>query len=170
MRQGLFFVAILFVGSALAQNPQLHYEGSNHIITEAIAEANKILSNPDFCQQLEGITSFDNTTFSGKQIADQMKSMGTVDVIEYYKRHTRTNAKTATKISLNTAKLQRYSDHAKNLATITNTLIHEFVHATDWTINKRWDYTHRTQYQEQPPVSTPYIIGALAEKFAKNPQ
>ena len=155
----LSLIAIKLTGNA--QILQLHYSGTNQKIIEAVAEANKILASSDFLNRIDTIQKFDNTTYNGHQIISEMKSVNTVEVSEYFKRHTRTNAKTKTQIRINTAKLNR------SLASIVNTLIHESIHATDWLVNKHWDYTHRTQYQEMPPISAPYVIGAMAESMIR---
>jgi hypothetical protein len=155
----LLFFTLLISSSCFAQHVQLHYAGSNQKITEAVAEANKILSSDEFYRKVDSIQKFDNTTYSGSQITKEMNAIKTIEVTEYYKKHTKTTAKTETEINVNTAKLNR------SLASITNTLVHETIHAVDWTTNKHWDYTHRTQYEEIPPVSAPYVIGLIAEKM-----
>lgn len=127
-----------------AQTVQLQYSGNNQKIIEAVAEANRILNDPEFYRKVDSIKSFDNTLFSGKQILSEMNAVKTVEVTEYFKKLTRANARTQLQIQMNTAKLNR------SLASITNTLIHESIHAVDWITNKRWDYTHRSQYEENP--------------------
>ena len=159
------FFLLMISYSGIAQNIQLHYSGTNQKIIKAISEANKILSNEEFYKRIESIQKFDNTSYTGQQIVKEMKAIKTIEVTEYYKKHTKTNAKTQTEICMNTAKLDRYSDELKNLASLVNTLIHESVHAVDWLTNKHWDYTHKGQKEEIPPISAPYIIGAIAESM-----
>ena len=154
-------IALIFYSSCYTQTVQLHYAGKNATIISAVNEANFILSNEAFYHSIDSINSFDNTTLNGRQISAEMKQSRVVEVTEYYKKHTRTNAKTQTKLKLNTAKLNR------SLASITSTLIHETIHAVDWAVNGEWDYTHRTQYVENPPISAPYVIGELAERFVR---
>lgn len=157
------FFALVFTAMLLhtgyAQNVQLRYAGNNPKITAAVAEANRILSNTEFYRKIDSIQTFDNTTYTGSQIVAEMRAIASIEVGEYYKARTRTTAKTLTKIRLNTARLNR------SLAAVTKTLVHETVHAVDWNTNKRWNYTHRTQYEERPPVSAPYVIGAIAQKM-----
>lgn len=157
-----FFLFILSC-SVYAQNIQLHYAGNNQKLIAAVAEANKILSNPEFYNRVNNLQKFDNTMFSGAQIIKEMNAIKAIEITEYHKRLTRTNARTKTEINVNTAKLER------DLASITNTLIHETIHAVDWITNKNWDYTHRSQYEENPPISAPWIIGAIGESFVVNP-
>lgn len=166
MHKQFYFLFLFFVTKvAVAQYPQLHYSGTNPQITEAVLETNKLLRNPDFYAKIDSIKGFDNTQYSGARIISEMKAIETIEVSEYHKRYTKTTAKTQTSIRMNTAKLERYTDPLKNLASLVNTLIHETIHAVDWTSNMKWDYTHRTQYEERPPVSAPYVIGAIAEDF-----
>ena len=140
---------------------QLHYGGKDTRIILAVKEANKILQNQEFTNLVNQIEKFDNTQYSGKQILSEMSTIQFVEVTEFYKSHTKTTAKTQNRISINKAKLNR------SLASITNTLIHECIHAVDWLTNKKWDYTHRTQHVENPPISAPYVIGSIAQKLVK---
>jgi hypothetical protein len=160
MNKTILFAFLLIISNpGIAQHVQLHYSGSKPKIIEAVTEANRILLSEEFYTQLNNIQKFDNTTYSGNQIAKEMNAIKTIEVTEYHKRFTKANAKTQTEIKMNTAKLER------TLASRTNTLIHETIHAIDWLTNNQWDYTHRTQYEEIPPVSAPSVIGALAEKL-----
>jgi hypothetical protein len=154
----------VFTLTGKAQMLQLNYSGSNIKIIESVKKANEILADTGFYNQVNAIREFDNTVYSGHQILAEMKSIKTVEITEYFKRHTRTTAKTQTKISINTAKLNR------SLASIVNTLVHESIHAADWLVNRHWNYTHKTQYEEIPPISAPYIIGSIAEGMVNNPR
>lgn len=168
MKKIIFTLILLFINFfVFSQNLQLVYYGKKQKIIAAVAKANEILNNSEFYGLVNKIETFDNTTFSGAQIIKEMKSIKTVEVVEYYKRNTKTNAKTSTKIRLNTAKLNRYLDPKENLASITKTLIHESIHAVDWLNNQTWDYTHRTQKQEKPPISAPYVIGEIGRDFCE---
>lgn len=163
----LHFIRAIIVASLIflqpfalsAQTLRIKYSGSNQKIIEAVSEANKILNNPAFYSSVDSIKKFDNTSFTGQQIINEMNAVKTVEVGEYFKRLTKATAKTQSQIRINAAKLNR------SLASRVNTLIHESIHATDWLTNKNWDYTHRTQYEEDPPVSAPYVIGAIAERM-----
>jgi len=161
-KQTLSFFFLLFINKIFSQNIQLRYPHSNAKIIAAVTEANRILADELFYLRIDSIRSFDNTTYTGRGITNEMRAIQTIEVGEFYKAHTKTTAKTLTKIRLNTGRLNR------SLAAITKTLIHETVHAVDWNTDKRWNYTHRTQHEEKPPVSAPYIIGAIAEKMAQN--
>lgn len=150
---------MLSLTAATGQNLLFQYGGSNQKLITAVVETNKILNDPAFYAAIDSIKAFDNTTFSGAAITAEMKTTGRVEVTEYYRRRTRTNAVTLTKIRMNTAKLNR------STKSIVNTLIHEMIHAVDWRKNNRWNYTHRTQYEERPPISAPYVIAKLSERF-----
>lgn len=146
--------------------PKLTYSGNNILLSEAILKANRLLSNTEFYEKIKSIHHFDNANgYTGEQIVKEMLYIESVVVYEYKKRWTSTTAITQDQIGVNMLKLNRYSDHKRNIASITNTLIHEFIHAVDWKTNQKWDYTHRTQYAENPPISAPYVIGEIAEKY-----
>ncbi|MDX2174394.1 MAG: SprT-like domain-containing protein [Bacteroidota bacterium] len=155
----LFFCFTLIYFSGVSQNVQLVYNGTKKEILDAVAEANKLLSNPAFYKSVNAIQTFDNTNYSGAKIVMEMNAIKTIHVTEYYKRFSKTNAKTQTEIRINTARLNRH------LSSIVNTLIHETIHAVDWLSNSKWDYTHKSQKEEIPPISAPYMIGAIAEKM-----
>lgn len=158
------FVIILFVVIAFnsySQIIQLHYAGNNQKIIAAVESANKILLSEVFYSELNAIQKFDNTLFTGNDIVKEMQQVKLIEITEYHKKLTRATARTQDNISINTAKLNRDNPD------IVNTLIHETIHATDWNINHKWDYTHRTQYEEIPPVSAPYVIGAIAERIMR---
>lgn len=160
--QKIILLVILHLGlsTGKVQALQLHYAGSNAIIIAAVEKANSILANPAFYAAIEKFASFDNTPYSGKQIADELRNYNkAVDITEKYKRHTRTTAWTLTEIKLNTAKLTRPQ------LKIVETLIHEVIHAVDYGLHRKFLYTHRDQKQEIPPVSAPYIIQTLVKDF-----
>ena len=138
---------------------QIMYSGTNETITRAVGDANQIISNPQFISKIEAIGSFDNTHYSGSQIVQEMKNIKNVQLIEYYKKHTRANATTGKVISINTAKLDR------PLPSIINTIIHEYIHSVDLLTNNKWDYTHKKQKEENPPISAPWVIGKLSEDY-----
>ncbi len=140
----------------------LQYSGSNVKIVNAVAQANDILANPLFYTQIEAITQFDNSTYSGLQVANEIRDLNkTIDVRTYWWPLSRVNAKSETEINVNTAKLGR------TLASVTNTLIHEMVHVTDWLTNSKWDYTHDGQSPDGQDKTAPWAIGAIAEKMVQ---
>lgn len=143
---------------------QLEYAGTQKKIQEAVVEANKLLKNQKFYDTLAKIQTFDNTTYSGKQIIEEMNKIKSLKVIEYKDTNTKFTALTLTEIKLNTAKLNR------SIPKIAATLVHETIHGVDWATNKHWDYTHKTQHRENPPISAPYIIGTIAEKMMTPPK
>jgi hypothetical protein len=160
MKKLILTLGLTIVTFSLFSKPvKLYYSGKNAEIKAAVNDANKLLSNPAFYARINAISKFDNTSYSGSQISEEMQNCDSIEVTDYYKLRSKTNAKTQNKIKMNKAKLNR------SRSSIVNTLIHETIHAIDWRINKKWDYTHRTQYEEKPPVSAPYVIAELAERF-----
>lgn len=140
---------------------QLNYIGNNKKVKLAIAEANKILSNPDFYKQIEAVNKFDFTDYNGKQIADEIHSLNKAIIVKnYWVPFSKTKAKTLSEISINTATLNR------PVSSIVNTLIHETVHAVDWLTNNDWDYTHDGQKADGQENTAPWVIGDIAESMA----
>lgn len=71
------------------------------------------------------------------------------------------NAKTVATIKINTTKLNRSHQ------SITNTVIHEFVHAVDWRTNKKWGYSHAGNSPDGQDYTAPWVIGAIAESMVQ---
>ena len=140
-----------------AQTVQLEYKGTNTAISTAVIEANRILSSPDFHRGVSAVPRFNNTKQSGSQIVDDIKNLRkTVEVREYW-NPLGANAKTVSVIKINAAKLNR--SHAE----ITNTVVHETVHAVDWWTNNDWDYTHDGNSPDGQENTAPWVIGKIAE-------
>ena len=133
MRTQFLFICILLLNSIV--NAQISYKGSNAVIMKSVNKANEIINNPIFIAKIEAIQSFDNTTYSGARIVKEMKAIKNVEIYEYYKKHTRVNAKTGKQIIINTAKLER------PFAEIVNTIIHEYIHSIDLNFDN-WLYTN----------------------------
>lgn len=125
----------------------------------AVAEANRILSDPEFYRKVEACQTFGNTTYSGTAISGEMQRIGQIEVDDYWNPLSKANAGTVSVISMNTAKLKR------SHASIVNTLIHESVHATDWNTNAAWDYTHDGNSPAGQGNTAPWVIGAIGEGF-----
>lgn len=155
----LFFILLLSF-NGIAQTIKLHYSGNKNSIINAVAEANKILADPGFYKRIDNIQKFDNSTYSGLQVANEMRSLNrTIEVSEYWNPFSKSNASTIAIIKINTAKLRR------NLASITNTVIHESVHAVDWWTNNKWEYTHDGNSPNGQDKTAPWVIGAIAESM-----
>lgn len=136
------------------------YNGTNAQLLAAVQDANRILAEPSFFQQVAAMPVFAYSTYNGAQVATEMQGLAQpIEVNTYWNIFSRATAKTQTTLNINTAKLNRSNP------SIVNTLVHESVHFTDWAVNGQWDYTDRDVY-EDPPVSAPYSIGALAESMA----
>ncbi|NCI46510.1 hypothetical protein [Sediminibacterium soli] len=148
---------------AITNCPKLKYEGNNRSLTNAILEANRILSDEVFYQKLEQINSFDNSVYSGRQIAAEFTAFPReITVTTFWRPWSRSNAGTLDKISVNTAKLNR------SLASITNTLVHETVHAVDYLTNNQFDYTHHDNNPNGEANTAPWVIGELAELMVRD--
>lgn len=159
MNKVIFSILLFLCKCSFGQYVQLRYDGVNHEIRKAVAKANEILVSREFDDSLKAISSFDNTAFTGLQISEKMKELCVLRVTEYYKKCTMTTAKTMVEIKINTAKLNG------DLPSVTNTLVHETINGIDW-LNQKWDFTHWTHKVENLPISAPYVIGQLAERFA----
>ncbi|PQJ08955.1 hypothetical protein CJD36_021335 [Flavipsychrobacter stenotrophus] len=142
------------------QVTQLHYSGNNKKIAFAVEAANKILRDPSFYNRIDTIARFDNSEYSGHRIVNEFQKLGRViEVTDYWRPIAWANAKTVTKIKINSAKLRR------SHSSITNTLIHETVHAVDWITNGEWNYTHSGNSPEGQSATAPWIIGSIAESM-----
>jgi hypothetical protein len=166
MRRNKILVSIIFFLlisiQVDAQTVKLHYLGKNEKIIAAVAEANKILSKPEFYIRVDTIQRFDNSTYSGLRVSNEIKNLNRViEVEDYWKPWGSANAKTVSVIKLNTAKLKR------SHSSITNTIVHETVHAVDWWVNKEWDYTHDGNSPNGQDNTAPWVIGAIAEDMAQ---
>ena len=145
-----------------SQTTQLQYSGKNKKIITAVSEANKILKNPEFYKQIDTIQRFDNSVYNGLQISNEIKNLNrTIKIKGYWNPFGIANAKTASVIKLNTAKLRR------SHKSITNTVIHETVHAIDWWTNKKWDYTHDGNSSNGQGQTAPWVIGKISENMIK---
>jgi hypothetical protein len=136
------------------------YTGTNAKLLTAVQNANSILADPSFFQQVSVMPVFAYSTYNGAQVAAEMQGLAqAIEVNTYWNPFSGATAKTQTTHNINTDKLNRSNP------SIVNTLIHESVHFTDWAVNDQWDYTDQDVY-ETPPISAPYSIGALAESMA----
>ena len=154
------FILILSNMDVIAQPLQLNYSGKNIKIVQAVEEANKILINPNFYNRIDTIQNFDNSTYTGLQISTEFKNLHRIiQVVDYWNPFGFANATTVSVIKLNTAKLRR------SHKSITNTVIHETVHAVDWWSNEKWDYTHDGNRPEGQNNTAPWVIGAIAVNF-----
>ena len=163
MKLGSIFFILIVVSFPLfsdAQTISLRYQGGNATIIQAVDNANKIFNNPLFYSKLDTIKHFDNSTYSGLQISSEIRKLNrVVEVTTYWNPLGWANAKTVTTVRLNTAKLNR------NLASVTNTVVHESTHAVDWWTNQRWDYTHDGNSPDGQDKTAPWVIGAIAESL-----
>lgn len=154
-------IALLFITYFVdAQTIQLHYSGKNKKIIAAVEEANNILRNAEFYKKIDSVMRFDNSTYSGLQVSNEIKNLNRIiEVDDYWKPIAIANARTVTVIELNTAKLKR------SHKSITNTVIHETVHAVDYWVNKKWDYTHDGNSPDGQDKTAPWVIGEIAENM-----
>ena len=139
---------------------QLNFNGTNQTLAQAVQLANTILRDPSFYDQIAAVPNFEYSTYTGQQVADEIRNLQqNPEVDTYWRPWSGATAQTQTKININTAKLNR------PLPSIVNTLLHENTHFVDWAVNQNWDYTDRNVW-EDPPLSAPYKIGAIAEAMA----
>lgn len=161
-KKATFFAMMLSSILGSAQKVQLHYSGKNKKVTTAVAEANKILADPAFYAQIEQHNSFDNTAYTGKQISQEMQNLNKViEVSTYWWPLSPSNAGTVSSIKVNTAKLNG------DLASRTNTMVHETVHGVDYLTNARFDYTHDGNEAAGQGGTAPWVIGDIAEHMVE---
>lgn len=158
----------LILGSAVAKPVYLLYNGNKKYIQNAVNKANEILATPSFYDEIRKVKKFDNTTLSGNEIAEIMeKAHQQINVSTYWylnpfhpKRCVDAGTNDSVTIKLNTRCF------SATLAESVNTLIHETVHAIDWLDGKQ-DFTHDGNASNGQENTTPWVIGAIAERMAQ---
>ncbi len=141
---------------------QISYNGDNVKLQQAVPIANRILQSTAFYKELAAMPVFAYSTLNGAQVGAYMQGIAQPVKLEtYWWPLSRVTAKTLREININAAKLGR------TIPSIVNTLAHESVHYTDWAVNHDFLFTDRNA-NENPLISAPYKIGALAEMMVAN--
>ena len=138
------------------------YEGNSSVLKRAVEEANKLIVNYEFLNEIKIKKHFDMATCDPKVIARDMEQYKHIDfyVKGYYKRFTRAlayfDSRYPDRFFINEAKLNR------SFASIVATLIHEWVHFLDH-LNKNHYYGHGDNRREGKQNTAPYWIDNLAQ-------
>ena len=141
---------------------KINYKGNYEQVRLAVEDANEVLYSNEFYELIEQYKNFKCTEKTSKEIASILK-LTTLEVeVKIYKPRWRYSkvlgyfVKSRPKnIFLNSRKLYR------NTSSITNTIIHEYVHAVDNHFdNSGIDFGHNCDTFKN---TAPYTIGNIAE-------
>jgi hypothetical protein len=155
------------------QNPpspgsaRVSYSGTRLIVTKAVNDANKVLQNSEFYKAIREKNDFTYTKVDPAEIANLIQQSRVRVNVRLYDGEpgSTTNAYVTSKypntLFLNSDKLNRSSE------SITNTIIHEVVHAVDASADGI-RFGHGTNSRIGKGNSAPYWIGSLAGCISKD--
>jgi hypothetical protein len=145
------------------------YLGKNAKLIDAIDYIEDLFQDQEFWDAISNHDRFDYTEYAPSKIGGYMQNEEKVVEVRLYRppfwKHRRTNAYTDKRypntLFYNSKKLWR------DVGKIVNTVVHECVHAVDFTDDEHAniDYGHGSQANEGKENSAPYWIGSLAEHF-----
>ncbi|MFT5519627.1 MAG: hypothetical protein ACI9IA_000210 [Enterobacterales bacterium] len=140
----------------------LRTKRTNHNLNLAIERANHIVSSDEFYDGIIVKDSFDMATCKGSHIVNQMRDFKmAVNVKVYFPKFYFSRAlgfydrREPFDINLNRRKLNR------SVNSLTNTLIHEWVHMVDYFDNFH-SYGHGDNKRQGKENTAPYFIGLMA--------
>lgn len=141
---------------------KINYKGSYEQVKIAVEDANEILYSKEFYALIRDRKEFNCTKNTPNQIADILEQTTLEIEVKTYKPRYRFSKvlgyfvkSIPNKVFLNKRKLYR------NTCSITNTIIHEFVHAVDNHDGSKTDFGHSCDdFQNN---TAPYTIGNIAE-------
>ena len=143
----------------------INYNGDHSRVAQAVIEANKLLQDEKFFEEIGAHPRFDLTEATSVQISSSIKNCTAQMTIEFYTTlnpWSRANAYDDPEhplvIHLNTRKLNR------TVASICATLIHEAIHAAD-AIDHQLSYAHGDNDATGKENTAPYWIDSLAYKI-----
>ncbi|HEX2616275.1 MAG TPA: hypothetical protein VHL57_01970 [Flavobacteriales bacterium] len=148
--------------------PKLEYAGTLTRLKKCVAQANAVLADPMFRKLILEHSAFDNTKFTNLEVYTYLANNPTVvQVITFKKLFGRVNGRTssAKRIGINSKRLDR------SLASIVNTIIHEYVHAVDFGLKKSpKDPLQMTHYNNEnngeEDNTVPWAVGLIAQRMS----
>ena len=161
--RSLFTIILLFLVTTFYCSPQLYYKGNKLKIYAAVQHVNRILNDTNFYNQIAQIKRFDNSKYTGQEIAEYIRHSDLViEVKEAFMPIANASTKVPYRIKVS------IFNFSSDLSTATNTLIHEIVHAVDLQ-DGDYDFTHSSNNNDDGSQdnTAPWVIGAIAEEFAK---
>lgn len=155
------------------------YKGNITLLNEAVDLANRILDDARFSERILAHATFDNlrSGWTNEDVITALLGYNTVVRIETYKpafRYSSVNARTGggKKISMNARNINGSwpFGRTRSLAAITNTIIHEYVHAVDFGMRVAGGplvMTHRDNHNDgDEDNTTPWAVGRIAQDIA----
>jgi hypothetical protein len=141
---------------------RINYKGNYSQIITAVEDANDVLNSEDFYQLISNHGDFNCSDLSSKDISDIIKNSPLEIEVKIYKPRWSYSKvlgyfikSKPNNVFLNSRKIYRNTD------SITNTIIHEYVHAVDNNHNTNAiEFGHTC---ESFANTAPYIIGSYAE-------
>jgi hypothetical protein len=148
---------------------KIYYRGRNKRLKRATETANQILSDPIFYEEIGRKERYDNSDLSGFEIAELIKNYSTSVRLKTYWAPTGANAKAkySTYFKIN---LAFTGSRDRTLASLTKTLVHEYVHCVDrGTEPEGFQFTHvdNDNPDGEEDNTAPWFIGAIALSMAE---
>lgn len=144
---------------------KIRYNGSRNLISDAVEDANFILSLDEFYSKISKKNSFDFSNASGAIVSELIKNSNIIASLDFYKPFpippwSRANAYTTKEapstIFLNKRKLRR-----RSIESIAATIIHEYIHLVDFEQNE-YHFGHGSNNNQGKSNTVPYWIDQLA--------
>ena len=151
----LFVITI----SGIAQSIRLNYGGDSKDLIKAVEKVNQIVASPEFYQQIESHRQFENSNYSGTDIANEIKALNKVIEITVSTTATTIYTKSTDKVLLNKDVLT-----ASFVAQI-NTILQELVDVVDWQTNANWDYSPNTTNTIDRVRTAACVVGKIGENM-----
>lgn len=141
-------------------NMNITYVGDLSQVKLAVQDANEVLFTDTFYSQIRILSKFNCTQHTPSEIADIIKTSSLkVEVKTYRPKWAYSKVagffirKFPNTLFLNNRKLYR------DTTSITNTIIHEYVHAVDFNQHGEFRFTHDCTLNN----TAPYVLGQIAE-------
>jgi hypothetical protein len=145
---------------------QVEYTGDHPIVREAVTEANRLLKDQSFLEEIAARPTFDMSTASPATIAELIRSSSLrfvvqlfsprgVNKVRYRKTFAYTDGRYPNTLFLNEAKLDR------EMADVAATIIHEAIHALDDS-EPGYQFGHGSNSPRGKENTAPYWIGNRA--------
>lgn len=140
---------------------RINYKGRYNQIITAVEDANDVLNSEDFYTLILQHGDFNCSNFSSEKISNIIKNSTLEVEVKIYKPRWRFSKvlgyfvkSRPNNIFLNSRKIYRDTN------SITNTIVHEYIHAVDNSNNSEIQFGHNCGSFDN---TAPYIIGSYAE-------
>lgn len=147
---------------------KIKYNGNWELITDAVEDANYILSLEEFYLEISKKTSFDHSNANGIKVAELIKKSKITATLDFYKplpippwsrANAYTTRSTPSTIFLNRRKLRR-----RSIESVASTIVHEYIHLIDYASDE-YEFGHGDNDSDGKSNTVPYWIDQLAYKL-----